>query len=249
MSKKLTRPHFEKLTKQGYYIVNKSLEIESLLKLQQNYGNIVFHPRSDKNGINTVTVQPFEIISLSVSDAELSLHTDGSYEENSPAIFCLQCISQSKFGGESIVVSGKDLYKYLENNLTVDEMQLTFENDFFNIQMHGKSVVVPLFRKINNKIQIRFRKTDEASKTFVRHDCKYCKFIYQKVISFIEDHNNQICFKLKEGDILVMDNFSMLHGRKSFDNNKDLQTLGEPRKLNRIWFDGGQYEAGFYTTN
>ena len=54
---------------------------------------------------------------------------------------------------------------------------------------------------------------------------------FNSIISFVDDPANQVVLKLEIGQILVADNYAILHGRTGFD-------AASPRKLNRVNLDG-----------
>ncbi len=51
----------------------------------------------------------------------------------------------------------------------------------------------------------------------------------QEFIKILEDTNNQILIGLKQNQILIFDNFRLMHGRAAFKGNRKLITTYMPR--------------------
>jgi alpha-ketoglutarate-dependent taurine dioxygenase len=152
---------------------------------------------------------------LVTSDRALGFHTDHS-KANYIVWYCLkQCDS----GGETLVL---DTHKILAN-LTSRE-----QNILCNIHLYEHKIFdddpesSPLLRFIDGKPQFyySFWLADDAQ----RQDPTFIKFM--ELTESIPFEN----YKLQPGDVLIVDNRRMLHGRTAIEGNKD-------RHLKRFWIN------------
>ena len=103
--------------------------------------------------------------------------------------------------------------------------------------MH-KFVRSSVFTHVNDQIRIRFR-IDETIHLEVAPEAQRAVFLMRQ---FVEDPDNQVCFKLQPRQTLVTDNTRVLHGRTAYD-------AAEPRCMYRMHLDGmgsrGPLRIGF----
>lgn len=55
--------------------------------------------------------------------------------------------------------------------------------------------------------------------------------LYRLINSYSQNPENQITYKLKPGELIIIDNMAMLHARTEFQEN-------DKRLLYRMWYDG-----------
>ena len=60
------------------------------------------------------------------------------------------------------------------------------------------------------------------------HTIRYYQAI-KRLAKIIKDEKNEFWIKLKKGQILLIDNFRVLHGRSSFSGDRALLTAYAPR--------------------
>ena len=157
---------------------------------------------------------------------ELRPHTDSTYSNDAPGLQLLLCCHYKASGGESIMVDGfkiaqkinllrKDLY-----NLLCD-MEVTGQYIGDGVFLQAKR---PIFKLNPNKelIQVSFNNYDRA--VFRADDKKTLKF-YDAIRQFDLIANNkkyQWRRILKPGELLIFNNWRILHGRGSFKGERKM---------------------------
>lgn len=137
----------------------------------------------------------------------------------------MQCEIPSKHGGLSQIVYGQDVYEYLLENY-VQELYKLFANPL-TITRGERTATRPIFVEKEGRISIAFRSDSVIS---VEMNFQIEKG-FRVIKNYVNEPKNQLIFKLKANQILLIENNSVLHGRTSFPDN-------EVRKINRLWFDG-----------
>ncbi len=223
-----------------FYILNKFkfviLECEALPNPQENllaltkfFGSVIRHRRSDENGIVPVeNLYNFlaNNVSRSVTNQMHPLHTDGSADSEPPKIVAMQCEIPSQSGGFSQIVYGESIYKYLIENYP-QELQKLFTNTVTITNLGGKTDTRAIFVEKQGRISITFKADSIVTITVPPQITD----VFNIIKNYVNDPENQLIFKLKANQILLLDNTSVLHGRTSFPDS-------EIRKINRLWFDG-----------
>ena len=208
----------------GFVILNcKGKQLLAIIRMLQNlFGkplkdvgvrkNFVAKVAPSKNGkyyVNSIFSQP--------------LHTDEGYRCAFPRFVSLYCVRPSLTGGVSTIVKTTDvldkLYKIFDN-----DVNSFFQSNFLDLDT--------AYEKINKQIFFYLNKT--------RIGMSYSPFLKNITTSevghkmigvinqFIHDPLNQYRIKLKENDLLIMDNCQVLHGRTAFSENDE-------RLMLRLW--------------
>lgn len=212
-----------KLYQKGFVVVkNCKNNMSSVDKIAKKIGyvrNSIFGGlwsfESDKNMADSAYTQE-----------ELRPHTDSTYSNDAPGLQLLLCCKYKATGGESILVDGfkiaekikkekKDLY----NILTSFEVTGQYIGD--GVFLEAKRPVLKL-NKENNLIQVSFNNYDRA--IFNENNKKTKKF-YDAIREFDLIANNkdyQWRHILKPGELLIFNNWRVLHGRGSFKGNRKI---------------------------
>ncbi|MFH3976576.1 TauD/TfdA family dioxygenase, partial [Acinetobacter pittii] len=112
--------------------------------------------------------------------------------------------------------------------------------DALTIVRKHQSSTQPVFRLNGEALGIKFRQNDGAAEV-VEHPVAVEAFA--ELVAALEDPACQLRIKLEPGEILVLDNTAVLHGRTAFCAN-------ELREMRRLNFDGhgrlrAELELGF----
>ncbi len=203
---------------------------ENLLALEKIFGSIKKSKRSEVDGI--IPVENLHNSSLAKTNVSTTntihlMHTDGSAEIDPPKIVALQCEIPSHNGGLSQIICAESIYEYLRKN-HFQELQVLFINPL-TVTRVEQTASRPIFVEQEGKISITFRtiRKDHVSIEIPSQ----IKKVYNIINNYVNNPKNQLIFKLKAHQILILDNTGVLHGRTSFPEN-------EFRKLNKLWFDG-----------
>ena len=157
---------------------------------------------------------------------ELRPHTDSTYSNDAPGLQLLLCCHYKATGGESIMVDGfkiaekiknekKDIYDILTN------FEVTGQYIGDGVYLKAKR---PIFRLNSNRelVQVSFNNYDRAP--FRMSDNKTIKF-YEAIREFdlIANHKEyQWRRVLKTGELLIFNNWRILHGRGSFSGDRKM---------------------------
>jgi alpha-ketoglutarate-dependent taurine dioxygenase len=239
-----------KLEKEGYWVFNAGNAPRALLlKIADGLGKRQSHAKSDPDGIREVTGQPSSQKSGSLKQQytantteEFKPHTDGTFldgiakaKEGSlisvspPKIVLMQMVQPAAGGGRSTVLDGREL---LEEALEADPQMLeTLLQPYFIHCRDDQWAKSPVFARVSPQTwKIRWRydfatlvepRASEALNLFYRKyvsNPKYIKYL-----------------ALEAGDILVTDNWRILHGREAYTDDPE-----KPRLLRRLWVGDDQ---------
>lgn len=175
--------------------------------------------------------------SYSMSDKGASLHTDGSYMYECPPNYVgLICINQAESGGESILVDGRKILQQLKKEYP--ESMKNLKHDFhFNTdnQLEGSvTLTKPIISENDSSIIFNYNRIHIES----GHNAVGLPLPNESIDSMnkldllLKRKENQNIFRLSRGEMLVINNHFILHGRYSF---KDNENKDSKRLMIRIW--------------
>ena len=154
------------------------------------------------------------------------MHTDEGYRKVFPRYVSLYCVRPSLTGGISTLIKVKELLSALYTRFGEEGVSNLFQPSFIQIDTPSGLIDKQILFKVDENIT-------GLSYSPILRDIKATALGYE-IISFINqfihDASNQYRVKLKEKDLLIMDNCRVLHGRTAFDGNDN-------RLLIRLWND------------
>ena len=161
---------------------------------------------------------------LAYTSLALAPHTDNPYRNPVPCIQMLHCIENEVNGGLSTLVDGytvteklkkdfPDYYKiltevkvrfqFIDQSVILEDwaemIQLNEEREFKQVRFSPRLDFVPLMEK--NKLELFYSARKKISELY-------------------NSDQYRVEFKLNPGDLLMMDNYRLLHGRTSYDANQ-----------------------------
>ncbi|MDX2303367.1 MAG: TauD/TfdA family dioxygenase [Microscillaceae bacterium] len=150
----------------------------------------------------------------------LSPHTDNPYRDPVPTIQLLHCLQSDTQGGETILVDGfqvanrlqafnPEFYQLLSQipvrfRYTDAQTDLLHETTILSSNPKGETINV----RFNNRSIQAFNLPLNLTKSFYE--------AYQAFERMLHDPENQFQFKLAPGDLYIVDNERVLHGRTAF---------------------------------
>ena len=238
----------------GYALVEAwDAEQQTLKEVSQRFGQVQSHVRADANGLvgtSTDTVvnrewEKFRSEYHGVSAEEFLPHTDGSYlhgllhrdgkyiQLQPPGMLVLQCWQRAPAGGANILIDGQRVFadllaskpRYAEILSTKGcvtycrDDQIAFNRAVFEKQE-------------DDSFALRFRYDNTA---YLADWALEAFHALQR--DYWSDPEYEMSVALEEGQILVIDNTRMLHGRQAFSAGDS----GKSRSMRRIWLarEGG----------
>ena len=161
---------------------------------------------------------------LAYTSLALAPHTDNPYRNPVPCIQMLHCIENEVSGGLSTLVDGytvteklkKDFrnyyniltevkvrFQFIDQSVILEDwaemIQLNEEREFKQVRFSPRLDFVPLMEK--NKLELFYSARKKISELY-------------------NSDQYRVEFKLNPGDLLMMDNHRLLHGRTSYDTNQ-----------------------------
>ena len=187
----------------GYAHLN-GLDAPSFEKVVQDLGNVIHR--------TSVTVRP-ESRALVMSDKALDLHTD----HQEARFIAWHCIRQTDKGGTSLLLDIGEVF----DRLQADERQHLSQMRFMAHKVFdGDPDEHPLLSKVDDHRRFYYA-------PFLVHSVHRTDPVLVKFRQLVREAP-PIALDLKAGDVLVVDNHRMLHGRTAIFGSKD-------RHLERCW--------------
>ena len=157
---------------------------------------------------------------------ELRPHTDGTYSHDAPGVQLLLCISYDAEGGESIMVDGTRIAADLKTQQPQIYADLTrigvtglYKGD--GVELRARRPILRLDQD-GDLAQVSFNNYDRDT---VRLKDEDMRALYAGIRSFdgmANDPAYQWRYTLKPGDMLVFDNWRVLHGRGAFRGKRKM---------------------------
>ena len=226
---------------------HESKEMFNLLKSFYKYGFVIIKKVPTKNNYivnfaNSIgSIRPtnfgefFNVRSvpnpndLAYTSLALSPHTDNPYRKPVPCIQLLHCIENEVSGGFSTLVDGFKVAKHLRKNnpkyfeiLTKTKVKFKFTDK--DIVLENKGELIELDEEDNLK-QIRFSTRLDYVPVLEKNKLDLYYKARKEISSLYNSERFKIEFKLMPGDILMMDNHRLLHGRTVYDVNEGKRFL------------------------
>ena len=247
---KLLKENF--LDKKNYFIIIKNFEKNpkilkiKIKKIADLLGKIL---PQNKAGTKMVEVKPnIELLNKFSSQKKLeklryhqtniggSIHSDGPQLESPPKYLMLACLKQAKRGGYSIITYANKVYDFLKkkkpNYLKTLKKNFLMERRGFNYP-NENIFEKPIFEKKKSFFRFRYlREYIEAA-----YKIKKIKLAPGKIeaLNFLDklmqSNRFQKKIKLNQGDLIILNNNILSHGRTKFDLNSG----DDQRTLVRVW--------------
>jgi len=197
----------------------------NLLNLESDLGFIIPHNLSESDGIYEVAEHGSENSSYGKGHSLQPPHTDSPFRPSPPAIVAFQCVRHAPIGGETILVRGDEIYAYLSRHNPLGLEALT--SSLATAWRSNFRREVSVFCRTSKGFQIAFRRDKSAGMqaTGAAADA------LDEIETYVNNPSRQLRLPLRSGQILVLDNTRVLHGRTAFPP-------GCGRMLRRLWFDG-----------
>ena len=166
---------------------------------------------------------------LAYTSLQLAPHTDNPYRNPVPCIQLLHCIENEVSGGFSTLVDGYTVTEFLKNHnpdlyKILTQIKVKFKFTDKSVVLEDWSELIKLDE--HNKFkQVRFSPRLDYVPVLEKDKLD----AYYKARKTLSDLYNskkfRIEFKLMPGDLLMMDNHRLLHGRTSYDANEGKRYL------------------------
>ncbi|KTC96208.1 TauD/TfdA family dioxygenase [Legionella feeleii] len=221
-------PVFDKLNQHGFSIVSlktaKTLE-EATLLLDTLFANRMLQSRMIDN-FHTIITPVADSKRILHSDKAQTLHVDCGDNNVQPEIVILYCIEAAKSGGENLIVPVSAILAYLNAlNLSANQLEALYDKKAITYERGASTLTSSIMHKDKNGTScISIMYADRIRCKTSLHEA-----LFKTILEFAHREENQIKIKLNDGDILIIKNHQVLHGRSRFEGQ---------RKMVRIWYKG-----------
>ena len=201
---------FKNVPVQNNFIVNFANSIGSVRRT--NFGEF-FNVKSKPNPND-----------LAYTSLALAPHTDNPYRNPVPCIQLLHCIENKVSGGLSTLVDGYTVTEKLKKNFSdyykiLTEIKVRYQFIDKNIILEDWAEMIQLDENKKFK-QVRFSPRLDFVPLMEKEKLELYYSARNKISELYNSDDYRIEFKLAPGDLLMMDNYRLLHGRTSYDANE-----------------------------
>ena len=201
---------FKKVPIKNNFIVNFANSIGSIRRT--NFGEF-FNVKSKPNPND-----------LAYTSLALAPHTDNPYRKPVPCIQILHCIENEVNGGLSTLVDGFTVTEKLKEDfpnyykiLTKTKVRFQFIDQ--TVVLEDRAEMIQLNDKGEFK-QVRFSPRLDFVPLLDKDKLELYYSARKKISELYNSNQYRIEFKLAPGDLLMMDNHRLLHGRTSYNANE-----------------------------
>ncbi len=161
---------------------------------------------------------------LAYTSLPLAPHTDNPYRNPVPCIQMLHCIKNEVTGGLSTLVDGYTVSEKLKKDFPryykiLTEVKIRFQFIDENVILEDWAEMIQLDENGNFK-QVRFSPRLDFVPLIEKEKLDLFYSARKKISELYNSENYRIEFKLLPGDLLMMDNYRLLHGRTTYDSNE-----------------------------
>lgn len=213
----------------GFVILESDPEADhaqDLISLQRLLGDKMGHPRANEHGVVRIAFEEGRASYDGTQSKAQEPHTDGAFLGLPPRVIALTCDRASPKGGDSILVSGDELYDSLFQ-LSEPDLDGLFSSQAYHIRRDQDEMVRPVLDYHGNKVHLSFKSGGGAEVTVD----PVATTGFQTIRDFVNHPENQLRFRLKPHQTLIIDNTRHLHGRTAFPECGG-------RLMYRMWYDG-----------
>ncbi len=160
---------------------------------------------------------------LAFTGLPLSVHTDNPYREPVPTLQLLHCLASELEGGDSILVDGFNAAGTLRRQfpayfelLSTQPVRFRFQDEHNDLS--AESPVIRLDTR-GDVAGIRFNNRSLMPFDFSPEQVAAYYQAYRAFARLLQNPEYTIQFKMQPGDLFIVDNERVLHGRTGFSSN------------------------------
>ena len=161
---------------------------------------------------------------LAYTSLPLAPHTDNPYRNPVPCIQMLHCIENEVSGGFSTLVDGYTVTQKLKKDFPdyykiLVKIKVRFQFIDQSVVLEDWAEMIQLDADGNFK-QVRFSPRLDFVPLMDKEKLELYYSARKKISELYNSDNYKIEFKLQPGDLLMMDNYRLLHGRTTYEANE-----------------------------
>ena len=161
---------------------------------------------------------------LAYTSLPLAPHTDNPYRNPVPCIQILHCIENNVQGGLSTLVDGFTVTEKLKKNFPkyykiLSEVKVRFQFVDQSVVLEDWAEMIRVdengeFKQVRFSPRLDFVPLLDLDKLELYYNAR------KKISELYNSDKYRIQFKLSPGDLLMMDNYRLLHGRTAYNSNE-----------------------------
>ena len=161
---------------------------------------------------------------LAYTSLALAPHTDNPYRNPVPCIQMLHCIENEVNGGLSTLVDGYTVTEKLKKDFRdyyniLTDVKVRFQFIDQSVILEDWAEMIQLNEKGEFK-QVRFSPRLDFVPLMEKNKLELFYSARKKISELYNSDQYRVEFKLNPGDLLMMDNYRLLHGRTSYDTSQ-----------------------------
>ena len=161
---------------------------------------------------------------LAYTSLPLAPHTDNPYRNPVPCVQMLHCIENKVSGGFSTLVDGYTVTQKLKKDFPdyfkiLTEIKVRFQFIDQSVVLEDWAEMIQLNERGDFK-QVRFSPRLDFVPLIEKEKLELYYSARKKISELYNSDKYRIEFKLSPGDLLMMDNYRLLHGRTTYDANE-----------------------------
>ncbi len=235
------------LDQNDYFLIienfeNNKVKLQRKVKLFEKFSTLL---KQNEKGLKIVKVSPKKNLILKFkknlkknlryhqTNLGGSIHSDGPQLNTPPKYIIMACAQQAKSGGDSIIAYTNKIYRDLKKNnkkiLETLKEKIIFERRGFK---KNSTFLKPIFIYKNNKLSFRYLKDyiDSGFKIKNKKKNKSQIIALKKLDQMLSKKKYQKKYRLNGGDIILLNNQILAHGRTKFKISEDSNRI-----LLRAW--------------
>lgn len=166
-----------------------------------------------------------ELDDTASTSLEITPHTDGTYSRDAPGLLSLHCHRAAARGGESLLVDGLTLHSQMAAEDPPAAAILETVQIPGRYLGDGSDLVAwrPLFRlEAGRLVQVSYNNHDRAP--FLLPPEQEGDFYSALAVleSLLERPGNVVEIRLEKGQMILVDNWRLLHGRRAFTGRREM---------------------------
>ena len=166
---------------------------------------------------------------LAYTPLALAPHTDNPYRNPVPCIQLLHCIENEVTGGLSTLVDGYTITEKLKKDYSdyykiLTEVKVRFQFIDQTVILEDWAEMIQVNEKGRFK-QVRFSPRLDFVPLIEKNKLELFYLARKKISELYNSDQYRIEFRLNPGDLMMMDNYRLLHGRTSYDANQGSRFL------------------------
>jgi alpha-ketoglutarate-dependent taurine dioxygenase len=230
----------------GYAVLDLGLAdgapIETVVRVALEVGNSIGHVlRQNGEGATVIHVRDRGVTMegggrYHETNTPGSLHTDGPQLDTPPDVLLMLSIRQADVGGESVLVDGAVLHQYLAMRKPeiFRILHFPFYFDRRGFDYHSPDLYRPVYECSQDSVGMRYLCSYILS-GHTKRECPLTEMQRAALLTLEELLNDsafQVRVSLPPGQMLIVDNQRMCHGRTAFHDRGVPRSL---RHLIRLW--------------